>query len=505
MNPIPIESFTLTHAPVLTTSRPSSFRPRLSRKAAAYLVLAIIMLIVKGSLSFGIDWFLFPLLLMFIPWLTFTSPPLAGLSLLFGSALYALIDPPQFGSIPRIPVLSALTIWTLICLIGWRPSSFYRLIRVSVLTRLGILFAFFAVGVFSALDAGYFSNHLIAFHNWDLFRATFGYVLLGVLCCKNQRQLRSLLLALPFMFLVYPLSLPLATWRDFLGVRIFSSSALEGGLGYGALNTNTLGQAAAIAAIIAAAAVKCFCTKHLRIMETLAFVAAASIVIMTGSRQALLGLLAGIICITLHGSLRRILRSFALLTIIIAIAAYSLNTILPDETGIRARLAEMLSDPTSWQTASYTTRMDDLQASYRSWLSAPLLGHGFGAQRASEIRPDAQLSDIDYIVSDALQGSHNLFLAILAQTGLCGLFLWLLFYASTLGRFYRLVRSYANSGTPVSQFVRIAITSVAVATLLMNCISGGLGIAFAIPNLIIGALLGSTSFRAAAIHRLEPI
>jgi O-antigen ligase len=236
-------------------------------------------------------------------------------------------------------------------------------------------------------------------------------------------------------------------------------------------------------------------------METLAFLLAALIVIMTGSRQALLGLSAGIIWISFYGSFRRILGSIALLVALMVLGAYSLNRILPGETGIRARLTEMVSDPTSWQTASYTIRMDDLQAAYQRWLSAPLLGHGFGAQRASEIRPDAQLTDIDYIVSDSLQGSHNLFLAILAQTGLCGLILWLVFYASTLRRFYRFVHADANSSTPASRFVRIAITSAVAATLLMSCISGGLGIAFAIPNLLFGAMLGSTGCRKAAIHR----
>jgi O-antigen ligase len=459
------------------------------------------MLVVKGSLSFNTAWFVFPFLLVFILWLTFRSPPLAGLSLLFGSVLYGLIEPQQIGFIPRIPVISCLTIWTLLWLISWHPANFDRLTRTPVLTRLAVLLAFFGVGVFSAFHAGFLSNQVIAFYNWDLFRATFGYVLLGALCCKDQRQLRLLLLALPFVFLVYPLSLPLAIWREFFGVRIFSSSVLNVGLGFGSLNANTLGQAAATAAIIAAAAVKCFRDKHLRIMETLAFLLAALIVIMTGSRQALLGLSAGIIWISFYGSFRRILGSIALLVALMVLGAYSLNRILPGETGIRARLTEMVSDPTSWQTASYTIRMDDLQAAYQRWLSAPLLGHGFGAQRASEIRPDAQLTDIDYIVSDSLQGSHNLFLAILAQTGLCGLILWLVFYASTLRRFYRFVHADANSSTPASRFVRIAITSAVAATLLMSCISGGLGIAFAIPNLLFGAMLGSTGCRKAAIHR----
>ena len=434
---------------------------------------------------------------MFLPTIILTavlarmSPPVAALLILYSSSFYGGMDFKGAWIIPRIPATSTMILWTILCLIYGRlkDGSLRNGRRVIVVQYFLLIASFLAMGIVVAFTTGKLSNNVVRFYNWDIVRQWLGYLVVAWLGCKDLKELKILMIGLSFAFLIYPLSLPLQAWKDILEYGLSSTSVYGIGLSYGALNPNTLGQAASIAGV-AAAAVSFTMGRSLgRYCLLVMFLVCMAIVLMTGSRQALIALLAGLIVVVIVSGSRRSIVWIPLLGLTVYFGGQALLSALPSDSGFQKRLNELSQASEMWESGSYSVRKEDFEEAVEAWQHAPVFGMGFGGQRYNEIPPTVGQEDLGEY-SFSLNGSHNLFLGILAQTGLIGLILFVLFHVGLATSFLRKIRSAPVSLRGNENLARVSIAGSLACIFVVENISGGmLGSASATLAFLSGAML----------------
>lgn len=474
----------------------------------AGVVIALLIISIRIAIAVQVGWImLFPLFAVMII-VTRLSPPVAALSQLYGWALFGGMDFAGFWIIPRIPTISTLAVWTVLWLLHWRrvDGSLKHVDQPVVIGHFVLVSLFFSIGFLGAFQAGHLSNPLVRLYVLDIVRGWLGYLVIALLGCRNWSDLKIVLIGLPFAFLIFPLTLPLQAWQDFFGYGLFSASALSRGLNYGSLNTNTLGQAAAVASVVAAAVALTLSRSRLRRWMLTLLVVAGAIAFMTFSRQSLISWLVGLFVIGIALGSRRGIVWLVILSLSVYIGAQAVTAVLPAGSGFYTRLVELTEPPETWESRSFTIRQSEYEEAVERWLEAPLFGVGFGGQRFDVI---ASVDRIPGEYNFALRGTHNLFLGILVQTGLAGMLLLLAFALSLLRCFLRIVQRAPGLCRSDARLARTAIMAAFACMFVQQNISGGLGLASSSLMFLLGALLGVSGAthvgEIAEAHTASPI
>jgi len=472
---------------------------RLHNHIRVAVLVAILILALRVAVEFQVGWVMFLPVFAAMIIVTRASPPIAALSQLYGTYLFGGMDW-GLGIIPRIPAISTLALWTIILLVYWRrvDGSLKYLDRSVVIGHLILISLFFGIGFVGTVQGGYLSSPLVQLYVFDIVRGWLGYLVIALLGCRDWSDLKIMLIGLPFAFLIFPLTFPLQAWQDFFGYSLFSTSVLGVGLGYGSLNTNTLGQAAGVASVVAAAIGFALPRSRLRVWMLSLFVVAGAITFLTSSRQSLISWLIGLLVMGIAVGLRRGIAWLLAIGLLLFVGSQMVTNILPGDTGFVARLMELTAPPETWESRSFTARLNDFEETVERWLEAPLFGVGFGGQRFDVI---ADVDQISGEYSFALRGSHNLFLGILAQTGIVGFVLFLTFGLSILRRFLRILNYALEIGQDDTQMIRSAILAAFACIFVQQNISGGLGISSADLIFLLGALLSVLGAEQARTNR----
>jgi O-antigen ligase len=470
-----------------SSSRERDFQTGYHVKAGVLITLLVISIRVALTIDSG-GAMIFPLFCVMAT-VAYLSPPLAGLFLLYGIALISMSEFSGFWVVPRLPIYSLLTVWTLLWMLIRRriDKSYKFLMRPVVMIHLALILAFFGIGFVGALLSGNLSNPLVAFYNWDVFRGWIGFLVVGLFACRDLSDLKALLVALPFALLIYPLSIPLSSWQDFIGTGLSSSQILGVGLGYGSLNTNTLGQASAVASVVAMGAALTVRRARLSLLMFMLFGITGTLVFVTVSRQSIISLFLGLLFIIAVAGFRRGLLWLALLILLVSFGIQVVAGGLSGETGFQNRLLELTQNPETWRSHSFEIRLRDIEEATDTWLKAPWFGAGFGGQNY-DVVATADRASGEY--SFELRGTHNLFLGILAQTGICGLILFLCFWFNIVRRFLLLLRRLPVKLQGERKLPKVAILAAFSCIFVQQNISGGLGVGSSSLVFLLGALLG---------------
>lgn len=464
-----------------------------ARHLQAGLMLAILIIAIRVALIFQVgEVMFFPLLAIMIV-VTRLSPPVSALFHLYGWPMFGAIDFSGLGIIPRIPTISVLTVWTVFWLLYWQLAngSLRRIEHLSVIKYIILIFLFFSIGLVGAWWNGYLSNPLVQLYSWDIVRGWLGYFVIAMLACRNLGDLKVMLVGLPFAFLIYPLSFPQEVWQGFFSSSLSSSSVLGVGLGYGSLNTNTLGQAAAVASVVAVAILVTAGPKlTLRVWMLGLFLVGATIVFLTSSRQSLVSLLVGLIFLSIARGKRRGIVLLLFWGLSAYLAVQILMSVLPAGSGFQTRLVELTQPPETWESQSFTARQADFEETIADWLEAPIFGSGFGGQRFDLIAWATQFSE-EY--SFALRGTHSLFLGILAQTGIVGFLIFVLFGLGIWRSFSRIRQRIPQNLLDDFQLTYVVVLAALACILVQQNVSGGLGVGSSMLIFLLGALLGATA------------
>lgn len=449
----------------------------------AAILLFVLIIGSRIAVSLQVGWIAFMPLFILTIVTARLSPPITGLSLLFGWIVYADVDISGFWLIPRLPTISLLTIWIIAWLIFWRNAdqSLQHIQQPIVIAHSALLFACLAIGYIVAILTGNLASSIVQAYIWDILRGWLGYFVVALLSCRNMNDLTVLLIGLPVAALIYPMSLPLNVWQDFLGYRISSSNILGAGLSYGSLNTNTLGQAMGLAGVISFAIILMTSSMPLRGRMTPVMIACIIVTLMTGSRQSLIGLLIGMSFAVILSGKRLAIMSFVLLILSFSFGAGLLPAILPDGSGLQKRLVELTQPPETWESRSYSTRMDDFMHAFERWQDSPIFGVGFGGQSTDVVF----LPDYGF----ELRGTHSLLLGILVQTGLVGSLLFFIFIISITMRFLMLIHKTTWTDLADKRLIQVAIPAAFACILVQQNISGGLGVGSSAMIFFFGALL----------------
>jgi O-antigen ligase len=456
-------------------------------KAGVLIMLLVVS--IRVALAFGGENIMLLPLFVVMAMAAYLSPPLAALFLLYGWPLISLVEFPGFWVVPRLPIFTLLTLWTVLGLLYRRikDRSFRHLMRPITIEHLVVFLAFLGIGFVGALMSGNLSNALVAFYNWDIFRGWFGFFVVAMFACRDLNDLKILLVGLPFVFLIYPVSIPADSWQDFIGTGMSSSQILGVGLGYGSLNPNTLGQASAVASVVAMAAALTVRRVGLRLQMFILFGIAGTLVLATGSRQSIISLFLGLLLIIAATGFRRGLLWLALLILLVSFGIQVVAGGLSGDTGFQNRLLELTQNPETWRSQSFEIRLKDLEEATDSWLKAPWFGVGFGGQNYDVVATADKVSG-EY--SFELRGTHNLFLGILVQTGVVGMLLFLFFVFNIIRHFLVLLRRLPVKLQGEQKLSRVAILAVFTCIFVQQNVSGGLGMGSASLVFLLGALLG---------------
>lgn len=458
----------------------------MSNHVKAGIMVAILMVCIRVAAAFQANWIMvLPMFFVMVP-ITRLSPPVTALSLLYGWVLFGDVNLPSSLSGFHIPVLSLLTVWIILLLIYRRnmDGTLKYLSRWVVGTYILLIMAFFATGILVALFAGFLSNPFVQYYNWDIFRGWIGYLIVGMLGCRNLNDLKVIFIGLPMAFIVYPFSLPVSSWQSLFTQGIYSSSVFSIGLGYGSLNTNVLGQAASLAGVVAAGNLSLKKSRlYWGIMVSL-FAVCSLIAFMTASRQAILSLVAGLCIIGLVSGFRRGVIVLLSIVFFFYLGGQALISLLPDDSGFQSRLLELTEPVDTWKSQSFTLRYKDIVESMEKWWESPFVGKGFGGQNYEILEGQDEYNDF------LVRGTHNLFTGILVQTGILGFGLFIFFVIGILTRFLKFVKCAPPLWSMVARHSRVVIIGSMFCIFVQQNISGGLGIGSTTMIFLLGALLG---------------
>lgn len=468
-------------------SQASARQGRHDREAG--LLVALLVIAIRLSIGLEAGWLM--LLPLFVATILVTrlSPPVAALFLLYGWVLLGPMDFPGLWLLPRIPTISTLTLWTIGWLVYWQglDGSLGRLTRPGVIRYLLAMLALLAIGLGMAFVTGRMASSLVRFYNWDVVRTWLGYLIVGMLACRNLRDLEVLLLGLPLAFLIYPLSLPLEAWQGFFRQVNQSSNILTAGLSYGSLNSNALGQAAAVASVVVISLVLARQRARHPLWMLVLFLLCAALAFLTGSRQALLGWVAGLVVAGAAAGRGRGTVLLVALGLLLPMVMLALGMFLPAGSGFLERWLEFAQPVTTWETRSWTTRVREFQKALQMWTQAPILGAGFGGQSFARV---LQIEHVSGQASWVLRGTHNLLLGILVQTGLVGLVLFAAFTVGIAWRSLGILNRASRAGSGEARAARVAVLAMLACIFVQQNISGGLGTHSSALLFLLGALLG---------------
>jgi len=457
-----------------------------------------IILSSRAAIEFDKGFLLFPLVLIGMVIVTRLSPPVTALFFLFGWVLINQLGIVQQG-ISRIPAFSIFSVWTFALLIFRRSSNvpIKNIFDSAFIKYIILLLIFFAIGFFGAFYRGHLKNPLVGQYIFDIVRGWIGFLMIAFLGCRDIEDFKVIIIGLPFAFLIYPLSLPLESWLRVLYLAQSTTHTLNIGLGYGSLNTDILGQGAAVAIVVAAAVF--FCSKQplLRILISCLVLVLVVITSLTGARQSIVSILIGLTMIAIFLGIRNHLLNGILLLIFIVIFAFGTSfliiNLLPEDSGLVTRLADITKPIDNWSTNSASERIEDFKDAITVWLEAPVFGVGFGGQRILEVPPfaDSSMSGINYL----MYGTHNLVLGIMVQTGIFGLTLFFFFCAGITRHFFKITKKiYKGSGKLRHNIVDISVIAVLACIATQQNISGGIGIASSYFIFLMGCMLGVISW-----------
>ncbi|MCL5289519.1 MAG: O-antigen ligase family protein [Firmicutes bacterium] len=458
----------------------------MSNHLKAGIMIALLIVCIRVAAAFNVNWImLLPMFFIMVP-VTRLSPPVSALSLLYGWVLFGNVNlPSNLGGI-HIPVMSFLTAWIIILLIYRRhmDGTLRYLLRWTVWTYILLVMAFFATGFLVALYNGFLSNPFVQYYNWDIFRGWMGFFAVGILGCRNLNDMKVIFIGLPIAFMIYPLSLPVSLWQNLLTQGIYSGSVFSIGLGYGSLNPNVLGQAAALAGVVSAGNFFLRKSKILFWITIIFFAGCFLITILTASRQAILSLVTGLCIIGLVSGFRRGVIVLLSMVFLVYFGGQVLIGLLPTESGFQLRLLELTEPVETWKSQSFTIRYTDFIWSLQKWWESPFVGMGFGGQNYEA------LVDLDQYNNFLVRGTHNLFIGILVQTGILGFCLFLLFVLGILGRFFRFLDCAPPPWRDNARHSRVVIIGSMFCIFIQQNISGGLGVGSTALIFMMGSVLG---------------
>lgn len=443
----------------------------LKRSVLAGMAVALLVLTLRVAISLDMSSVAAVSVFALIVMVIHLSPPIAPFVLIYGWALFA--DSKMFG----MPIITMISVWLILWLVLLRPTSepLPFIENRFGLPAMLVVCAFLLSGVVSLLGSGGWKEQSVILYNVDLWRGWLGFLLVGILACRRLGDLKTTLQAIPFAFLIYPLTLPLDAWRDFFTRGVTQEYALGIGLSAGMLNTNVLGSAAGIASVVALACATQRVRLSLKLVFILLFIAEAMVGIMSGARQFVISWFVGLIVLGfMHGKRRGFLLLVALA--IVAFLGYQiLGVILPPTSGFYTRFAELTRPFDIWQTRSLGSRLGDFANTLETWKASPVFGTGF-----------------------LYRTSHNLFLDMGAQTGIIGLLLFLAFCTATIWRFSRILVQ-PGGGLAGFRFGQILVPLLTAYFVLQNISGGVWGMDAAIFIVLLGSMLGIV---ACSQHRL---
>lgn len=420
-----------------------------------------------------------PTCLLVIPIVRY-SPPLAALFAIFGQLLYGRYHLPNVLFVPDLPFISVFTIWIILLL--WHRRMADRAVdpfqSPFFIGALATIVFFLTIGIIPTATDGFLRNEGVRIYSIDFVRTWLGILLIVTLACRDWQDARIFLRAIPFAFLMYPISLPLEAWQTFFGYGIYSEEVLSVGLSFGTLNTNTMGNSAAFAAVLAIACAFSLPVGRNRWWYILIFIVDSAIGLMTGSRQFIISWLAGLAVI---GLLLKSKLGFVWLLTVVLIASFSwviMINLLPEESGFKMRLLEFAMPVDEWKTGSGTLRLMDFNEAIETWLTGPIfVGRGFIE------RP-----------------SHNIFLGMLVETGLFGLALFLSLWIFTVRRYLKSLGQLSPLND--AKVLRIGIVSSMTCVFIQQNISGGDNGGY-LANMLLGFMLATIALSQKRIQKTD--
>lgn len=475
----------------------------LHKRTLAMGILLTLSGLVGWLANFGIAYAMLPLFIPAIVVIAFQSPPVLGAFLVYGWVILPDMDVPPVGGLPRIPATSFIAAVILGSLAIQRiaKGSISRLCRMSVAFYVGLFALIFVLGYAGIYVHGKWDSVVVRTLAWQKLISCSSMFTCGLLCCRDRKDLHFVLRALPFCFLIYVLYLPFGIYVDFAWNFVIGSSAYAAGLSFGTLNSNTLGQGASVAAVVAAVMLMHSRSRQRdRIAYGALFIVAVSITIASASRQSLLALLVGLAI--LIARLRPVIGAVLLVGILFTAPAIvqRLNDAAEGQAFL-GRFADISKSSEEWSTGSFTDRARELELAMPHLLDRPLAGYGFGGYSLAKDIPDVRSrSDFNesnflvYLWNDGyfLVGEHNFPVALYLQTGLVGVTAFLVLVISPYFRLRRRNRRLPPEEVNSGYIDDVIVVSLGAAIFVLQNISGGLALgSMGILLFIIGAMVAA--------------
>ncbi len=482
----------------------------------AIAVLLVFSGLVGGLAKIGIAYLMLPLFLAMAVGIAFQSPAVIGSFLLYGWIVLPVMDVPAGAGLPRLPTMSIATAVIVGALAIRRlfDGSLGRLLRPSVTGYIGLFAIIFVLGYLGIYLHGKMGSMAVMTLAWQKLISCVSMFVCGLLCCRNRTDLSFILRIMPIWFLIFPLYLPLDVYLDFFRNLVAGTSAYSVGLAFGLLNSNTMGQGACLAGIVAAVVlIYSKSTTWDRFFYSALFMAAAGITLASASRQSMLALLVGLAVLIVR--LRPWVGVFLLVVIFSTASAFMQRFGSAGESNLLlGRYADIGKAKEEWSTGSYAERWTEIELALPHLLDRPMIGYGFGgyalANDIPDVRSRSELNNGSYL-NDLwnqgyfLVGEHNFPLALYLQTGLVGVSAFLLL---VIGPYFWLRRQ--NKTLPPLERRKgyvddVIIISLGAAIFVLQNISGGLALGSMSTLLfLVGATLGGLAGRrpkASVLHQ----
>ena len=453
-----------------------------NHRVALLLALALSFSL-RIAAEFDLGGLFLPLYVLAFGVMCFYSPPIAGSYLLFGYVYFPLMDQLPFGALPRLPATSIMMAAIIAGLLMARMlKGRVRVLLAPAVISYAIIFAIiFALGYWGIVRSGNWGNNLVRILAWSKIEACVPMFLVGLLCCWSLADLRVIVYSLPVWFLLYIAYIPVSNYSAFFAALPGSADVYSIGLGYGSLNVNTLGQCACIAAVTAFALWLHRSGRSSVTVYFWLFLISSLIVLATAARQALLGLLIGLLVAVYRWKPAWSVVFCACLAVGGIVIGGSMQD-LEEDHGYAARLGDLARSPEEWKTGSVSVRWLEIKSAFEHIPQSPFVGFGFGGYGLRENPPDINSVDdlndqifLQRLSNDGyyLVGEHNFPVALMMQTGIVGVACFASLIVGPCLWFRRRLRLLPADARQCCRPINVALTSAGAAFLLMLNISGG--------------------------------